>query len=74
MSYLFQMLLLVSTFSCALLFDALWTKPNYNSEKGLSPIYYKSLGVIAIFMIYGGVDYFMLDYLMIIPGKIYLTA
>lgn len=74
MSYLFQTLLLVFLFSCALLADAFWSKPNFNSEKSLTNLFYKSSGVITIFAIYAGIDYLMLDYLMLVPGKIYVMA
>jgi hypothetical protein len=32
---------------------------------------YRMLGVGAVFVIYAGMDYFLLDYLMLVPGKIY---
>ena len=70
MSYLFQTILLVFALACALLVEAFWSWSNLN----LSNSFYTWIAAGSAFVIYAGADYLMLNYLMLIPGNVYVIA
>jgi len=74
MSYLLQIMLLLSIFSCVLLSDAFWSWSCLISKEGSTGLFCKSCVIVTSLTIYAGIDYFMLDYLMLVPGKIYVVA
>jgi hypothetical protein len=74
MSYLFQAILFVCVFSCALIADAFWSWSSLADEKGLANLCYKSIAVGGGLVLYAGIDYLMLDYLMLAPGEVYVMA
>lgn len=70
MSYLFQIILLVSVLASALLADAFWSWTRFC----LSNSFYTLIAAGSAFAIYAGIDYLLLDYLMLAPGTIYVVA
>ena len=74
MSYLFQAVLLVFVLACVMLIEVFWSWSNLNDKNISLGFVYKSLAAGGGLVIYAGIDYLLLDYLMLVPGTVYVIA
>jgi hypothetical protein len=74
MIYLFQVIMLMFVFACAMRIEAFWSWSGFNSGRTLNNLFYKSIAVWSGFLIYAFIDYSMIDYLMLVPGTNYVIV
>jgi hypothetical protein len=74
MSYLFGAILLVFVLACLMLAEMFWSWSSLFGEKSLSNSLNISVAAGGVFAIYAGIDYVVLDYLMLVPGTSYVIA
>lgn len=74
MIYLFQAVLLVFVLACAMMGEVFGLWSILRSEGNWTHSFCKSIAAGSGLVIYAALDYSMLDYLMLVPGTIYVIA